>query len=201
VKVRRRNKRKLAVAIDQGRRLLATGQHQEAFEFLEEAVRRFPEDAEIRLLYASILLAFRPEDVAVEAAKAIELGPDDPSILVRAAHLLLQRGEVRAARSWTARANELVKPEFVLMSALESLEGRIAALDGDDDLAEEKLRNALEHDPAYSTFAVDLAKFLAERGRRADAVDVIREALGRVNDRGDLERMLQELEAEDPATG
>jgi tetratricopeptide (TPR) repeat protein len=129
------------------------------------------------LAYASILLPFRPNEVVAEAAKAVELGPDDPLILVRAAHLMFDRGQVEAARSCAARANELAQPDFLLMSGLANLNGRLAAHDGQDDLAEQKFRAAMESDPAFSSFAVDFAKFLASRGRQTEALEVIDEAL------------------------
>jgi hypothetical protein len=61
---------------------------------------------------ASILLASRPNDVAAEAAKAVELGPDDPVIQVRAGHLLRGRGEIDTARACGRRARELAGPDF-----------------------------------------------------------------------------------------
>jgi predicted Zn-dependent protease len=78
--------------------LLATQKKQEAMEFLGEAVQQFPDDPDIRLLYASILLGFSPDKVAAEAARAVELAPDDPVILVRAGHLMLSRREFKTAR-------------------------------------------------------------------------------------------------------
>lgn len=194
MKMRGRKQRKeRAAAIERSHKLLAAQQEHEAIEFLEAAVRRFPDDPEIRVLYASILLAVRPGEVAAEAAKAVELGPDDPVILVRAGHLMLDRGDVEGARSCAARANELAPPDFVLISGLMSLNGLLAAHDGEDNLAEEKLRTALESDPAFSSFAVDLAKFLANRGRQAEALEVIDEALDHTNEKADLKRLRAEI--------
>jgi len=200
MKIRRRNDKKLAATIDRARRLLATGQEQETFEYLRVAVQRFPKNPEIRLLYASILLAFRLDDVATETTKAVELAPDDPVILVRAGHLLLNRGEVEAARSCAARANDLVQPDFVLMSALVNLNGRLAALDGEDGLAEENLRSAMENEPSYSLFAVELARFLARRDRVPEAVAVINDALKYAKDTDHLERVRNEIETDASAS-
>lgn len=75
------------------------------------------------------------------------------------------------------------------MSGLISLNGLIAARDGEDDLAEERLRLAMKEDPAYSNFAVDLAKFLASRDRQGEAVEVIDEALQQAKEKSDLERL------------
>jgi tetratricopeptide (TPR) repeat protein len=185
----RKQKRELVAAVKRGRKLHISGHPEETFEFLDKAVQQFPDDPEIRLLYATILLVFRPEDVAAEASKAVDLGPDNPLILVRAAHLMLDRGDYEGARSCAARANELAQPGFVLKSGLIGLNGLIAALDGEDDLAEEMLRLAVKEDPAYSNFAVDLAKFLASRGRDDEALEVIDEALRQAKAKSDLERL------------
>lgn len=200
MKIRRRHEGTLSGTIDRGRRLLAARQEQEAFRHLQKAVQRFPADPEVRLLYASILLAFQPDEVAAEATQAVELAPDDPVILVRAAHLLLNRGTIETARFCAARANDLVQPDFVLMSALVNLNGRLAALDGEDDLAEEHLRFAMESEPNYSSFAVELARFLARRDRTPEAIAVLNEALKHANDEDHLKRVRSEIETETSAS-
>ena len=185
----RRQQKELANAIARGQELRRVGRDpEEALEFLRDAVRRFPTDPELRLLYATILLVFEPDQVAAEAAKAVDLSPDDPVVLVRAGHLLL-REDPEAARSYAARANELAQPDFLLMSGLISLNGLVAAFDGEDDVAEERLRLAVERDPLYSNLAVHLAKFLAARGRQEEAIEVIDESLRRAKDKSDLERL------------
>ena len=193
MKIRGRKQRQLAASIVRGRRLFSSGREQETFDFLERAVKQFPEDAEIRWLYAAILLAFRPDDVAEQATKAVALAPNDPSILVRAGSLLLNLGEVEEARSCAARANQLAQPNFVLMSELANLDGCLAALYGEDDVAEEKLRAAVESDPSSSPFAIDLAKFLVRGNRREDAMAVVHEALRHVKDKECLEHLRQEI--------
>lgn len=119
---------------------------EKALEYVEDAARRFPDSAEIRLLLASALLASRPEDARAQAAKAAELGAKDPVIQVRAGDLLLSEGDLDAARACAARAQEAVDGKFILMADLEGLIGRIAARDGDDTVAEEKLRSALRRE-------------------------------------------------------
>lgn len=189
----RKQRKERAAAIERGHKLLASHQEQEAIKFLGRAVQQFPDDPEIRVLYASILLTIRPDDVAAEAAKAVELGPNNPVILVRAGHLLLGRGDRQAARSCAAKASELVQPDFVLMSGLLNLEGRLAEVDGRDGLAEDKLRAAVENDPSFAASAVDLAKFLASRTRQAEALEVIDDALEHAKQKVELERLRSEI--------
>jgi len=195
IRVRRQEKERLS-AIKRGHELLAAQQVQEASEFLEKAVQRFPGDPEIRVLYASILVIVRPDDATGEAAKAVELGPDEPAVLVRAAHLMLNRGEAETARNYAARANELAQPDFVLRPGLENLSGLLAYFDGNYVLAEEKLRCAFSMEPANRNFIRELAIFLAERERLAEAVSVLDEALEHVRDsrdRDDLGRMRAQM--------
>ena len=166
---------------------------QQALEFLEETVQRFPEDAEMRLMYASALLMFRPEDVLSELEKSVELSPDDPVILVRAGNQLLNEGHIEAARSCAARASELASPDFILRSGLVSLEGRLAAIDGKDDLAEEKLRRAATEDPDYSSFPINLARFLNERDRQTEAIAVVDHALANCRVKNGLKELREEI--------
>jgi tetratricopeptide (TPR) repeat protein len=193
MKFRRRHQKELDRAISHAGRLLSERRDHENLDFLEEAVQSFPDSAEIQLLYATALLASQPDAVASEATKAVDLSPNDPLILVRAASLLLNRGKTEAARLYTERARQLVEPDFVLEGGLARLEGVFAAFEKKYDLAEEKLRFAVETDPEFDTFVRDLARLLQTRGRRAEAVEVIDQALPRVKKKSNLERLRREL--------
>lgn len=200
MKFKRRKQKELATDINRGRELRKAGRDQEALDFLEGAVQRFPEDPELRLLYATILLGFRPNDVCAEAAKAAELAPDDPAVLVRAGHLLLGSGDRKAARSCAARANELVQPDFILMAGLDDLNGSLAVLAGEEELAEEKLRSAINREPDNERFVRHLAVFFAERGRLEDGVAVLDEGLKHVEKTDELERMRSRMASEAAAS-
>jgi Tfp pilus assembly protein PilF len=178
MKLKGRNQRKeLIGAIEHGRRLLVDREYEDARNFLEGALQRFPKDAEIRMLYATILLEFRPNDVASEAAKAVDLDQDNPAILVSGGQLLLKRGRIEDAQKCATRARERATANFALLPSLLNLEGNLAVFEKDYDLAEEKLRAAVECDPAGVPFATELAKFLRARGRRAEALAVIARTL------------------------
>lgn len=182
------------------RSFFSTRPYQEALEFLEKVVQEFPDDTELRVLYASILLEFRLDDVASEAAKAAELGPDNPFVQLRAGHLLLGRGDREAAQRCATRANELVQPDFILMAGLDNLNGALAALTGEDDLAEEKLRSAVDGEPDNEPFARNLAVFLAERGRLREGAEVLDEALKHVEKKDEIERMRDRMATEAAAS-
>jgi tetratricopeptide (TPR) repeat protein len=189
----RRRIRELTAVIEQARGLIVEQDDQATFEFLEAAVERFPEDPELRVSLASIYLEFLPDQVRAQAAKAAELGADNASIQVRAGHLLLGGGDSDEARECARRARRTVGSDFVLIAGLEGLEGGIAAADGDDELAEKRLRSAAEREPEYSAYAVDLVQFLARRSRTEEALEAIDKALKTVKERDRLERLRSEL--------
>jgi tetratricopeptide (TPR) repeat protein len=190
---RRRRLRERAVAVERARDLIIEGDDRATFEFLEEAVGRFPEDPELRVSLASVYLEFRPDQVRPEAIKATELGADNPSIQVRAGHFLLGSGDLDGARACVSKARSLIGSDFTLIAGLEGLEGGIAAIDGDEKLAEERLRSAVAREPEYSAYAVDLVHFLAKSGRTDEALDAIEQALGTVREKDRLEQIRREL--------
>lgn len=183
-------KERLAEAIERASRLFGARDSQDAFEFLERAIQEFPDDPRLRVLYASILVGFRMDDVGKEAAKAAELGSDDPGVLVRAGSLLLFARQWDALRSCVARANEIVEPGFVLRSGLDNLNGILAGKDREFERAEELLRSATEQDQMH---AIDFAKFLGWRKRDAEALEVIDEALKHARYKFSLERLRTEI--------
>lgn len=112
---------------------------------------------------------------------------------------MLNRGEPEASRAHAARANELAPPDFVLMGGLDNLNGLLAYFGGNYALAEEGLRSAVNMEPASRKFAKELAVFLAERRRLAEAVSGLDEALEHmknVRDRDDLGRMRDRMASE-----
>lgn len=196
--IRGRKRRKdLAATIARGRELRKLGRDpEEALDFLEQAIARFPEDPELRLLCATVLLAIRPDDVAAEASKAAELAPDDPGTLVRAGHLLLGGRDREAAQFCAARAEQLANPDFALMAGLDNLNGLLAAFAGEDDIAEEKLRSAVAREPDHEPFIRKLAVFLAERGRLREGAEVLDEGLKHVEKKDEIKRMRDRMAAE-----
>jgi Flp pilus assembly protein TadD len=193
------NDRAPGEVVQQAYRLLRERRDEQNLLLLERAVDQFPEDPEIRLLFATALLPFRPEESPLRAAEAIDLDPDHPGRLTRAARLMFYLGEVEEARSYGARAAQLAPPDFHLAPDLVNLGGLLAALDGDDVLAEEALRAAVEAEPDDEAFARDLAGFLAKHGRRSEALGVIDRALNLASEHGKLERLRHQIATESNA--
>lgn len=197
----RRNKaRELAAAIERGRCLIAEQKDREALDFLKKAALDFPEAAEIPLLLATVYRDIRSGDIPAQLAKAAELGSNDPVIQVMVGHRLLNEGDIEGARACAARAEDLVDGDFALAADMDRLVGRIAARDGDDRVAEARLRSALEREPELPILhTLDLARFLWARDRNDDALTVIAESLDRVgeNDKELLEHLRCEIADED----
>lgn len=149
--------------IQRGRELLVAGSQDEARAYLAEAVDRFPDSAEIRLLYASTLLAIRPENGVREVRTAIELDPDEPNRLARAADLMFSMARSDESREYASRARELGGSDFLFSPELTRLEADFALQDGDEEAAEKGYRRAVELEPENEALAADLAKFLARR--------------------------------------
>jgi Flp pilus assembly protein TadD len=189
----RKQRKEVGAAADRGLRLLAEKRYQEAHEGLAQAVQQFPDDPELRMHYAHTLLAVRPEKAVPEVAKAIELEPNEPIRLTRAAGILFKMGQVETARSHVTHAKELAPPNFMFMPDLIHLDGHFAALEEKNELAEKNFRVAVEQAPTNAIFAVDLARFLSERGQRAEALEVIDEAMARTENKEPLQRLRGEL--------
>jgi Tfp pilus assembly protein PilF len=192
---KKRRERNLAATTKRGRELFVEGSEEDALSFLEEAVSRFPADAELRLLYASILLAFRPDEVVAEAMLAANLGRGKMNIQVRAGQILVERGEVDAAKDCLYRVRKASGSGITNRPGLENLEGLVAAREGEPVVAEERLRGATERDPEIASFALDLAQFLDSEGRFAEAIAVIDQSLDRVENKERLRNLRTQIVA------
>lgn len=189
----KRKRKEAAAAGDQGLRLLAEGRHEEACAFLKRVIDQYPDEPDIRMHYAHALLAVRPAEAVPEIIKAIESGPDEPIRLTRAAGILFKMGHIETARSYTARAKDLAPPDFLFRSYLINLDSHFAALKGEDERAEEGFRLAVEQEPDGETFVVDLAQFLAKRGRQSEALEIIDDALIKTKRKEPLDRLRSDL--------
>jgi Flp pilus assembly protein TadD len=156
----RRRRKELNADVEKAQKLLMAGKTKEVFDFLVPAVDKHPNDPELRLLYATMLMEFRPDEVGTEALKALAIGPDDPIFLTRIA--------------------------------------LVRAREGKDEVAEARYRSAVLDEPENTPFAVDLARFLTNRGRREEAIAVIDEALPRVRDKDRLREQRDELTPSPP---
>lgn len=182
---------------ERSHRLLKERRDQENLALLEGAVARFPEDPEVRLLYASALVPFRPQDAPAEIEVAVELASEDPWQLKRAASLMYYLSEFTASKTYLTRAAEHAGDDAVLAGEIANLAAKLAVVAGEDAMAGELFELAVSTDPHDEWFVRDLASFLAEHGRVAEALEVIELGLGRVTDSARLEALKRHLSAEE----
>jgi Tfp pilus assembly protein PilF len=166
-----------------------------ALEFIEDAVRKFPESAKLRLLLASSLVVDREDEVAAHAARAAALEPEDPRIQIRAGDLLWSQGDQEGARQCAERAEAMIDDTHPSIAALEELIGLIAANEGEGELAEEKLRSAVRREPEWPSHALALARFLWSRNRDGEALAVLDETteMRRPHEEDLVERLRREI--------
>jgi len=154
--------------------LLESADDESLLAFTEAAVERFPEDSELHLVHALALVPIRPDDARWETARAVQLNPDDPGLLARAARVMLDLGNLESADAYSSRALGFERgASFVFAPDLDNVRGVVDALRGEPELAERELRSAHETDPRRPGFAKDLATFLSEQGRTEEAVLVL----------------------------
>jgi Flp pilus assembly protein TadD len=189
--------RSIEATVQTAHALLMEGRAEEFLTFSEGAVELFPSDPELRLMYALALVPVDREKARWEAARAIKLDTNDPGRLVRTARLMLNLGEVEAARSYATRAAQFAPEDFVFAPELNAVGGILAAIAGEFELAEDALRAAHAAEPDRETFARDLARFLRERRRPNEALAVIDEAIAAGADANDLEVIRKEIAADD----
>jgi tetratricopeptide (TPR) repeat protein len=190
---RRRHQKQLAAAIQRGRQLHVEGKDEENLAFLAEAIQQFPKSGELRLLYGTAILVSQPEVGLSEIEKATEIDSSDPVLLTRAARLMFSMKQFDHARAYFKRASALAPQDFIFGPELLNLKSNFAAIDGEDARAEEGLRLAMELEPNMEVLALDLAKFLSDRGRRKEALEVIAEALQRAKETKYLKRLRDEI--------
>lgn len=179
--------------IQRGRDLFLRAPEDIATEFLEEAVQRFPDNSELRLLYGLILLPCDREGGVREVRRAVELDPYEPRYLIPTAWKMFEWESTELARDYAARAREMGGEDSVFGPELVLLEAHFALEDGDEEAAEASFRLAVEREPGSEWFAVDLIEFLAERGRQDEALKLVQQALQTSESKDTLTRLEAEL--------
>jgi Flp pilus assembly protein TadD len=176
-KTRRRRRFKTPEQAVQQWRKLDISQDGTAHErLLVDALRDFPDDPELLLLYASGTVD-RPQDATAAIARAVDVAGDDPAVLTRAAYTSLEMSDWISAAEYVRRAHALSDAEFVLAVPLASALGYIAAYEGNDRAAEDLLSFAYAREPGEFHHAAWYAEFLVVHGRPVEALAVARYGL------------------------
>lgn len=162
------------------RELVAEDRLDENAELLREAVRRFPDDAELHLLAGAAARAVGSHDEGERLTRrGGELAWDDPHRLTWAASQILDHGDVDQAQAWIRRVYELAPDDFDWAADLTHLVGRLALARGREDEAERMFRMAYELDPDTPSHGRLLAELLEQTGRLDEAVEIRGDALRR----------------------
>lgn len=173
----------LTARIEYAKQLVYGPDDPKAIPYLEASIRRFPEDADLRMLMADACKVSRPERVAPEAKMAAELAPVDLVLQVYAGWRLVHHGDLTAARDCVARVREQAGDAYAPITDLIRLEGMVLAYEKQFEAAEGKLRWAVEVEPGNPKNAHVLAVFLWSRGRDEEALVTIDEAMWNGGDR------------------
>ncbi|MBJ7520002.1 MAG: tetratricopeptide repeat protein [Solirubrobacteraceae bacterium] len=174
--------------------LREAGQDTESLALLEEGVRCFPADPEIRIMLASNLLRLRPSEAREQIAEAIALDVNDARRVTRAAVMLFDLGELDGARQYVAHALRILpRDDAILEVELTVLGGEIASTLGEHEVAEEAFRAAVEAFPQVEHYWVTLAQFLVDQGRIDEARSAIKEGLDRASGGVRLQSVVRSL--------
>jgi tetratricopeptide (TPR) repeat protein len=182
----------LAMAVEAA----SEGRARDARQLVRRALSLNPDHPRVQLHWA-VELIDQPQQARYHLRRATELGRGDPAIEYQVACVLLDLGDVDAARLLARRARRHVDGEFRFLPGLVNLTGRLADASGQDDVAERALGLAFELDPEMAWHGRTLAQFLYRQGRDAEALRVTRAALLRAPD----DRGLLSLEARLRAAG
>ena len=154
----------------------ADGRAADVRRFVRRALSLNPDHPGAQLHWA-IELIEQPQQARYHLRRAADLGRGDPAIEYQVACVLLELGDVDAARMLARRASRHVDGEFRFLPGLVNLTGRLADASGQDDLAEQALGLAFELEPEMAWQGRSLAQFLYRQGRTAEALRVTRAAL------------------------
>jgi tetratricopeptide (TPR) repeat protein len=170
----------LAMAVEAA----SEGRARDARQLVRRALSLNPDHPRAQLHWA-VELIDQPQQARYHLRRAAELGRGDPAIEYQVACVLLDLGDVDAARLLARRARRHVDGEFRFLPGLVNLTGRLADACGQDDVAERALGLAFELEPEMAWHGRTLAQFLYRQGRDAEALRVTRAALLRApDDRG-----------------
>ena len=122
-------------------------------------------------------------DTVLEAAVDASVRTGDrwsrTELLAHRAAIRVWRGELDAARDLLAQSELTLRTaDVAAVCVVEGVRGALASAEGDDREAERAFRNAVARSRAteywwWATDALDLAEFLASRGRHAEAAPII----------------------------
>jgi tetratricopeptide (TPR) repeat protein len=173
-------------------KLLREGQTREAEEILVEAVRDYPEAANLRVMLGGVLVTRGDlTEAEPQLRKALQLRPDSIDALGLMGGLLMRQRKHRAAADCYQRMIS-VKPghalaHFNLAICRQEL--------GDRDGAVGALRTALRCKPEFAQAHMALGNLLAEMGRDGEAAEHLEDALRLAPGNAQAKELLERVRA------
>lgn len=129
------------------------------------------EPVALQTLIVLDMLRHGEEDEALkEALRLAEEHPDDPSVANVVAGIYISRGELETAREYIAPALAANPYRLSLMRTMD----RIDIAEGKFEAVEARTREAMEANPEDEQIILRLAQFIAQRGRRDEAIDLLK---------------------------
>jgi len=163
---------------------LALNQPEKALADVEYILRHKPDDSEMLISRASLLLElerFGEAKEAIEAAQSVMDSPDAPDTWAArfcaiGASLVFEHGEdgsvERAAKAWNACLEKYPGDSLVVTEAVGFFDGQ-----GDPSRSEEILRRAVEETRQSVGFLASLGQRLAARSEHEEAEEMLRQAV------------------------
>lgn len=144
---------------------------------MRSALAQHPDELEIVIRAAGAHIGEAPNQAAELAERAVQLAPEDPSTLTRAAQVMLATARLDEARDLCGRASRSAGEGFTLAFDLAHLAGRVALGYGNEEKALELLQLAFDNQPETTGHASALADLLERRGEHARSLEVLEQAI------------------------
>jgi tetratricopeptide (TPR) repeat protein len=175
-----------------GRAYFGQGKMDFALIFLRQALALLPGNAKVSALLAITLDTSGQKEAAVRAYRAaLDLDPNSPAVLNNLAFLLCEQGgNLDTALTYAKRARELAPNSDAIADTL----GWVSLKKNMTDEAISLFREALQKEPARSTYHYHLAVALEQKGDHAGAMEELQAAL-KGNPSKDEEAKIKDLMA------
>jgi thioredoxin-like negative regulator of GroEL len=153
------------------------GRHDENLRMLGRLLTAAPRDPDLHLLLASTLYATDRVAESLEATRrAIDLGGEDPAVLVQAASQAFYAGGLTTARAALDSAKKIAPRGFALRKELQDLDRNVdRRMRGLEE--EKRLAEAFDLDPGRPGAAAELAQHFARNGQSFAAYHAVMRGL------------------------
>lgn len=167
----------LEQVLERSRELARTDRHPENLALLREVIEKYPDEPEVALRAAAAYYGEDNDETERLTRHAVTLSPEDPTVLTRAASMMLELGRTDEALELSGQARNYADQDFPLLADLVHIVGRAALVRGEYEKAEPPLRVAFDNQPESFGHGQFLAMVLESQGRYEEALEVVEESL------------------------